>query len=190
MRRPAIFLDRDGVLIENIDTYVREWADVSFFPFTGPAMRRAAAWPHAFVIVTNQALIAKGIRSAAHIESINNGVADAVRSMGGRIDAAYLCPHGPADGCDCRKPMPGMLLRAATALNLDLADSYMIGDAITDMGAARAAGVRGVLVKTGRGARELDSFCQTGHDAWFDVVDTLEDALEHVWIRNTSSRTI
>lgn len=69
---------------------------------------------------------------------------------GGRIDASYLCPHHPQAGCDCRKPAPGMLLRAARELDLDLSRSWLVGDALSDLEAARVAGVRGILVRTGR----------------------------------------
>ena len=73
---------------------------------------------------------------------------------GGRIDASYLCPHHPQAGCDCRKPAPGMLLRAARELDLNLSRSWLVGDAISDLEAARVAGVRGILVRTGRGAEQ------------------------------------
>jgi D-glycero-D-manno-heptose 1,7-bisphosphate phosphatase len=175
--RPAIFFDRDGVLIENRDAYVRSWDDVEVLPGAREALASAAAWPHVFFIVSNQAGVAKGVIPYALAEAINIGVADLFSAAGGRIDRAYLCPHRAEDNCDCRKPRPGMLLRAAHEFDIDLAASWMIGDNITDMQAARAAGVRGVLVRTGLGAAQLRTFADA---PWFDIADTVADALAFI----------
>ncbi|MFC1463341.1 MAG: D-glycero-alpha-D-manno-heptose-1,7-bisphosphate 7-phosphatase [Candidatus Brachytrichaceae bacterium NZ_4S206] len=173
--RPAIFLDRDGVIIENREAYVRSWADVNFIPAALEALRALLPSDWAIVIATNQAAVGKGIITLEHAHRINQRVVAEVVRCGGRIDAAYLCPHRPDENCDCRKPKPGMLLRAARDLDLDLSRSVMIGDAITDMEAARAAGVRGILVMTGRGQSEWRAF--TGAP-WFDVADDLACAIE------------
>ncbi|MBM4424376.1 MAG: HAD-IIIA family hydrolase [Chloroflexi bacterium] len=150
--RPAIFLDRDGVIIENRSGYVRSWADVSFIPGALNALAGAAVSPFAVVIVTNQAGVGRGLISLASAESINKGVRDEILRAGGRVDGLYLCPHTDEDNCECRKPRPGMLLRAARELGLDLSRSWMIGDAVTDVQAGEAAGARSLLVLTGRGA--------------------------------------
>ncbi len=171
--RPAIFLDRDGVIIENCEDYVRSWKDVSFIEPAIRALRQIAPLDVAVVVVTNQAVVGKGLISLDDANGINERVVNEVRRRGGRIDHAYLCPHSSDAGCDCRKPKPGMLLRAARELDLDLAQSFMVGDAITDMQAAQAAGVQSVMVRTGRGEREL-SHCNS--DMWFDIADDLLDA--------------
>ncbi|BCX03889.1 MAG: D,D-heptose 1,7-bisphosphate phosphatase [Candidatus Roseilinea sp.] len=173
--RPAIFLDRDGVIIENCEAYVRSWDDVSFIPAALEALRAVSRSDWAIVIATNQAAVGKGIITLELAHQINQRVVTEVVRCGGRIDAAYLCPHRPDEHCDCRKPKPGMLLRAARDLGLDLSRSVMIGDAITDMEAARAAGVRGILVMTGRGLSEWCTFADT---PWFDVADDLACAVE------------
>jgi D-glycero-D-manno-heptose 1,7-bisphosphate phosphatase len=179
--RPAIFLDRDGVLIENRDHYVRTWEDVAFFAHTFEAMRRAATLPHAFVVVSNQAGVGKGLIDYAMAEAINLRVAAAVVENGGRIDRAYFCPHRADAGCDCRKPRPGMLLRAARELDLDLAGSWMIGDNITDMQAGSAAGTRCMLVRTGLGDAQLSARPEPAQDAApFDIADNLADALNRI----------
>ena len=151
-KRPAIFLDRDGVIIENREEYVRSWADVSFIPGALSALAAMADSPYAMVVVTNQAGIGRGLIPLAEAEAINHRVLAEIARAGGRIDAAYICPHKPEDDCDCRKPRPGMLLRAARELNLDLPRSWMIGDALTDIQAGETAGARALLVLTGRGA--------------------------------------
>lgn len=175
--RPAIFLDRDGVIIENREHYVRCWSDVSFIPGALTALRLLGGIDVSIVIVTNQALVGKGIITLEQAIGINRRVVAEVVAAGGRIDAAYLCPHRPDENCDCRKPKPGMLLQAARELDLDLSRSLMIGDAITDMQAAQAAGAQAVLVKTGRGADELRAFSGA---TWFEVADDLAHAVERL----------
>ena len=166
-KRPAIFLDRDGVIIENRDEYVRSWADVSFIPGALNALASVAASGYAIVVVTNQSGVGRGLIPLADAEAINHRVLAEIARAGGRIDAAYICPHKPEDDCDCRKPRPGMLLRAARELNLDLSRSWMIGDALTDMQAGEAAGVRSLLVLTGRGAEHR--LQADGHDPLPDL---------------------
>lgn len=175
--RPAIFLDRDGVIIENRDDYVRKWEDVEFIPAALDALRALAPLEPAVVIVTNQAVVGKGIITLDEAEAINQRIITTVRQHGGRIDAAYICPHRPAEHCNCRKPKPGMLLRAAAEHGLSLANAIMVGDAITDMQAARAAGADAVLVKTGRGERELAAFGNQDERLWFRVSNDLLDAI-------------
>ena len=152
MKQPALFLDRDGVIIENCSNYVRSWADVELFP---QALAALAAWrdsPYRIILVTNQSAVGRGHISRATAEAINDQLLDVIRDAGGRVDAVFMCPHGPDDGCDCRKPRPGLLLQAAAALDIDLSRSVMIGDALSDVAAGRAAGVsQAILLRTGRG---------------------------------------
>lgn len=160
--RPAIFVDRDGVIIENRANYVKTWAEVQFLPGTFAALRRVARSAFALVIFTNQSAVGRGIITLAQALEINRRVVAEIVAEGGRIDGCYLCPHHPAEGCDCRKPAPGMLLRAAAELGLDLAHSYAIGDAASDLQAAKAAGVQGMLVLTGRGREQAPFLREQG----------------------------
>lgn len=152
MNRAAVFLDRDGVLIANVDTYVRTLADVQFLPGTFEALRRLAATHYAVVLVSNQSAVGRGLMSAEDAYAINDAVVARIAAEGGRVDASFLCLHSPADACDCRKPAPGLLLQAQAELGLSLAQSYLVGDAASDIAAARVAGAYGILVRTGRGA--------------------------------------
>lgn len=152
---PAVFLDRDGVIIENRDGYVKTWDEVGFLPGAFEALRRLAVSPYKVVMVTNQSAIGRGILSFEHAIEINRRVVAEIEAHGGRIDACYLCPHRPEDGCDCRKPLPGLLIRAQGDLDLDLSRSSLVGDAVSDLEAAEAAGVQGILVLTGRGQDQL-----------------------------------
>lgn len=149
---PAIFLDRDGVIIENREDYVRSWDDVHFFPEALEALARISNLEYKVIIVTNQSPVGRGMISLRVAQEINRRLIEEIQKAGGRIDGVYMCPHSPWDNCDCRKPKPGLFRRAANDHNVDLTDSIMVGDALSDIEAARAAGVgRAALVRTGRG---------------------------------------
>jgi D-glycero-D-manno-heptose 1,7-bisphosphate phosphatase len=149
--RPALFLDRDGVLIENRPRYVRSLAEAVLLPGAIAALaefaRSAPDW--LIVIVSNQAGIGHGLVSRAVVDEINSWITAQLRAAGGRLDAIYLCPHRPDENCACRKPKPGLLLQAAAELGIDRAASLLVGDSATDVQAALAAGVRPVFVQTG-----------------------------------------
>lgn len=177
---PAIFLDRDGVLIENRAEYVRDWSQVRIFPDAIRALSDAKLNNHKIVIVTNQSAVGRGIISLETAEAINQRLVSLIRDQGGRVDGVYLCPHGPDDGCDCRKPKPGLLVRAAEELSLDLKRSWMVGDAWSDVQAGQAAGVRGrIILKTGRGADQL-SLPKPADVGEFLVCEDLPAALETI----------
>jgi D-glycero-D-manno-heptose 1,7-bisphosphate phosphatase len=152
--QPALFLDRDGVIIENRADYVKSIAEVSFIPGVLAALAEAAQHPVRVVVVTNQSAVGRGLISLATVEQVNAHIAQHIAAHGGRIDRIYICPHRPDEMCLCRKPAPGMLLQAARELDIDLAASILIGDNASDVGAARAAGVRPILVRTGLGATQ------------------------------------
>lgn len=145
--RQAAFLDRDGVI--NLDrAYVSRWEDFTFVPGAIDAMRRLKKAGYALVVVTNQSGIARGYYSEAQYQALTAAMKQALADAGAAVDAVYHCPHHPkgqlaelAIDCDCRKPAPGMILRAAKDLNLSLADSILVGDKPSDIEAARAAGV-------------------------------------------------
>jgi D-glycero-D-manno-heptose 1,7-bisphosphate phosphatase len=176
---PAIFLDRDGVLIENRSDYIRDWSQVRFIPDALEALSKTVIKNHKVVIVTNQSAVGRGLISLETANEINDRLVDFIKSHGGRVDAVYTCPHKPEDDCDCRKPKPGLLLRAADDLSLDLHRSWMIGDAWSDLLAGQAAGVgRVVMVRTGRGAEQLllprPIELQTSHFIFNDLAQALD----------------
>lgn len=150
----AVFLDRDGVINENRTDHVKSWDEFSFLPGALTAMRwlRMAGF-HVFV-VTNQAIVSRGLASARIVEDIHTRMSLQVALHGGRINDIRYCPHDTHESCPCRKPSPGMLLDIAARWRVDTAQSYMIGDALTDMAAGGAVGCRCVLVRTGRGAEQ------------------------------------
>lgn len=152
---PAIFLDRDGVIIENVPSYVRSWEEVRFIPESLIALKKAQSSSYKVVIVTNQSAVGRGILPLEFAWEINHRLVNIIRQAGGRVDGIYMCPHAPEDHCDCRKPKPGLILRAAADLSLDLPRSILIGDALSDLLAGQAAGIpRNILVRTGRGSEQ------------------------------------
>jgi histidinol-phosphate phosphatase family protein len=153
---PSIFLDRDGVLIENRSDYVRDWSQVKIIPEAIRALSLAPIEKYKVVIVTNQSAVGRGLILLKTAQEINQRLVNLIRDHGGQIDGVYMCPHRPEDGCSCRKPLPGLLLQAAGDLSIDLQRSWMIGDAWSDVQAGEAAGLRGtILLKTGRGTEQL-----------------------------------
>lgn len=154
--RPAAFIDRDGVI--NAETgYVYRAQDFHVLPGVVAAMRQLADHGYALVVITNQAGIAKGKYTEAEYAVLTRHMGDLLARQGIALAGVYHCPHHPqgsvpayAIACDCRKPAPGLLLRAAAQLNLDLARSVLVGDKPSDAAAGRAAGVRWtVLVESG-----------------------------------------
>jgi D-glycero-D-manno-heptose 1,7-bisphosphate phosphatase len=175
--RQAVFLDRDGVIIENRPDHVKNWAEVDFLEGAMSALRRLSQTPWAVVVVSNQGAVGRGLLDETTMRELQQRIVAEVTQHGGRIDASYLCPHHPDDGCDCRKPSPGMLRQAAREHQLDLRHSWLVGDAVTDLQAAQAAGVRGIMVRTGRGTQQ-ESLLPP--DANWLVVDNLEAAVEYI----------
>jgi D-glycero-D-manno-heptose 1,7-bisphosphate phosphatase len=182
--RPAIFLDRDGVLIENRDDYVKSIAEVAFIPGALEALARLAHSPYLIVIATNQSAIGRGLLAQATAEAINTYIVEQLTRIGGRVDGVYICPHRPEDECPCRKPAPGMLLDAARDLGIDLANSVLIGDALSDILAAQAAGVTPILVRTGRGQTQQHALARAGSDHIL-VVPNVAAAIEQLTLTKT-----
>lgn len=177
--RRAIFLDRDGVINENRPDHVNSWDEFIFLPRTLDALRRIAGSEFVIVVTTNQSTIRRGTATEATVQDIHARMVAEIKRAGGRIDAVYYCPHRPDENCDCRKPQPGMYRRAARELNLDLAQSIVIGDAANDVDAAHAIGAQAILVMTGRGQSQHDEMVRNQH-AGYVVVDDLMGAVD--WI--------
>lgn len=158
MKGPAIFIDRDGVVIEMVD-YLNRADQVVLIPGVAAAIAEINRAGIPLIMVTNQSAIARGLLTEAGLHDIHAKLHALLADQGARIDAIYYCPHHPNIGappyrraCDCRKPAPGMLLQAAHDLNLDLARSVFIGDHVTDIEAGHNAGVgHTILVLTGHG---------------------------------------
>jgi D-glycero-D-manno-heptose 1,7-bisphosphate phosphatase len=175
----AVFVDRDGVICRNRNDHVKRWEDFVFLPAVLEAMVRLARLDLYIIVITNQAIINRHMAPAEAVEDIHARMVRAIEAAGGRVDRVMYCPHRPDERCACRKPQPGLLLKAKVDLELDLTQSYLIGDAETDMQAARAVGCRRYLVLTGRGRRELIR-CWLHGEHGFRVVPDLGAAVNGI----------
>lgn len=155
--RPAVFLDRDGVLLDLVP-YLRDPDEARLVSGAGAALRRLAAAGVPFVVVTNQSAVARGMLDRAGLFRVHLRMLRLLEAEGVRPLGIEFCPHHPEHGepCDCRKPSPGMLWRAAHRFNLDLTRSVMVGDTDSDLEAGRRAGCRTILARTGYG-RETEA---------------------------------
>jgi D-glycero-D-manno-heptose 1,7-bisphosphate phosphatase len=185
--RPAVFIDRDGTLTDEVG-YVNHPSRLRLLPRSAEAIRRLNRAGVAAVIVTNQAGIARGYFSEDVLRAVNAELVAMLERAGARLDGIYVCPHHPTEGpppyrmlCDCRKPQPGLLLRAADELALDLTRSVMVGDKPSDLEVAPKVGARGVLVLTGYGRGEWEyrreQFGVTPDHVAGDLLDAVEWAL-------------
>lgn len=148
-----IILDRDGVINEDSDAYIKspdEWRPV---PGSLEAIARLTQAGFHVVVATNQSGIARGLFNVDMLSRIHNRMIDEVHHKGGEIDAIFFCPHAPHDHCQCRKPLPGLFHDIAARLKTNLNSTYAVGDSLRDVEAARAAQALAVLVLTGKGAK-------------------------------------
>jgi D-glycero-D-manno-heptose 1,7-bisphosphate phosphatase len=160
MAQRAVFLDRDGTLIEEAG-YLDRLDRMVFFPYSVDAVRLLNRAGFAVVIVTNQAGIARGLFKEPFVDEAHRHISARLAAGGARIDGFYYCPHHPEAvveayraSCDCRKPQPGLFTRAASELGLALDGSFVVGDRWHDLEAGQRVGARGVLVRTGYGRTE------------------------------------
>jgi D-glycero-D-manno-heptose 1,7-bisphosphate phosphatase len=180
----AVFLDRDGTIIEEVG-YLNTPDQVLLLPSAAQAIRRLNERGVPVVVVTNQSGVARGFFTEESVVAVHAAVRALLAEYGARIDAFYFCPHHP-DGtipsysrpCTCRKPLPGLLESAASDLGLSLASSIVIGDKQLDVETARSAGARGVLVLTGYGKEELARIQSAGSVKPDFVADDLLGAVE------------
>ena len=151
----TIFLDRDGVINENRSDYVKSWDEFRFLPGSKEAIARLTHAGHRIVVCTNQTGIARGIIPVETVEEIHRLMIVEIAKAGGKIERVYYCPHAKDENCFCRKPRPGMLLRARDELGINMNDALFIGDAMTDVRAGLAVGIHTILVLTGLGREQL-----------------------------------
>jgi len=179
MSQPAVFLDRDGTINEEMG-YINHVSRFRLLPEAGTGIRRLNEAGFKVVVVTNQSGAARGYFPASLVEEMHGHLQDLLAAQGARVDAIYTCLHGPDEGCSCRKPQPGLLLQAAEELGLDLSRSYLVGDRYKDMETAARAGVRGILVLTGYGLGEYEHFHDANPGKPRYVAQNLLDAAEFI----------
>ena len=159
----TIFLDRDGVINHNPPNrgYVRKWGEFTFIPNAREAIRELSENGYRIIVITNQSGIGRGLYSEEDVVDIHSKMVSEISKAGGTIDAVYYCPHHPDAGCECRKPKPGMLARAACEHNVELSSACLIGDWITDIEVGQRVGATTFLVLTGLGQESYYHYIHT-----------------------------
>ena len=178
--RQAIFLDRDGTLIREVH-YLSSAEQLELLPGVSGALRRLAEAGYLLIGVTNQSGVARGYFTLEQVNAVHQELERRLRTEGTGLDAIYLCPHHPdfTSPCGCRKPAPGLVVRACADWGIDVSASWVIGDKAVDVELAREAGCRSALVRTGYGEKTERELEERG--VGVDVVaDGLEGAAEEI----------
>ncbi len=168
--RAAIFLDRDGTVIEDVG-YLSDPDQVRLLPGALSALRRLRQAGFALVLVSNQSGVGRGFVTEAQAQTVHERMVQILGNGGVLLDGAYYCPHSPDEGCSCRKPSPEMVQRAAIDLDIDLERSFLIGDQFRDLEAGRRAGCRTFGLGDG---------CSASGSAWDVVVGEWEEIAEAI----------
>lgn len=148
--KKAIFLDRDGVINKKPPEhdYVKSWSEFKWLPTTIEAIQLINNSGWLAIVISNQRGVARGLMNAKDVEVINKKMKEDLESFGAKIDGVYWCGHDYSDNCDCRKPKPGLILKAAKDLNIDLPNSWVVGDSNDDIAAGIAAGCKTLRMET------------------------------------------
>lgn len=189
MKKPAVFIDRDGTISEEVG-YINHPSRFRLFPYAANAIKLLNQRGWLAVIITNQAGVARGYFSETMIQTVHDNLQQHLRDSGARVDAIYYCAHHPSVGeppyrqdCDCRKPKTGLVTRAARDLNISLEHSWVVGDRYSDIQLARNAGLRSALVLSGYGRGEWES----QRASWEHQPDLVSEDLLHAVTSITAS---
>ena len=180
-KNTAVFLDRDGTINEEVG-YLDSLDKLELYPNSFEAIRLINKSGMLAVVITNQSGVARGYFSEDFVRSVHLRINEILQAKGACIDRFYYCPHHPTEGkgrylksCDCRKPEPGMIIKASEELDIDLSSSYMVGDAAKDIELANRVGAKGILVRTGYGKDVISSDVKPAY-----IADDILDAVN--WI--------
>ena len=175
----AIFMDRDGTVSEEVG-YMYHAGLYKPFPWTGEAVRRINESGFKAVLITNQAGVGRGYFPESMVHEVHSVLDAELNRWSAHLDGIYFCPHSPETQCDCRKPKPGMILRASREMEIELAESYMIGDRYVDVEAAHGAGVKSVLLRSGDGLIEFEKHGKTSPFQPHFIADNLLHAVDSI----------
>jgi D-glycero-D-manno-heptose 1,7-bisphosphate phosphatase len=154
MSRRFVLLDRDGTINEEVD-HLADPGAVRLLPGAGAALRDLRSAGLGLIVATNQANVGRGLLSMDRLDEIHARLFELLRAEGAEVDGVYVCPHAPEDRCPCRKPRPGLALRAAADHGFEPSEAFVVGDHAVDMGLGRVIGATTMLVRTGHGEAEL-----------------------------------
>ncbi|MFH0727203.1 MAG: D-glycero-beta-D-manno-heptose 1,7-bisphosphate 7-phosphatase [Pseudomonadota bacterium] len=177
MRDKVIFLDRDGVINHDSDGFIKWVAEFIFLPRSLAALRLLAENGFEVILISNQSGVGQGIITPENLAAIHRHLIETVEQNGGRIKDILFCPHTPEEGCNCRKPEPGLLFKARDTYGIDLATAAMVGDKAIDIDCARRAGCqKAILVRTGHGVKAKKELAGRGVSVDY-LADDLYDAV-------------
>lgn len=173
----TVFLDRDGVINEDRDDYVKGVQELKIFPFVPQSIRRLNDAGLQIFVISNQQGVAKGLFTKDDLNAMQKEINRQVEGVGGKITEYYFCTHLASDGCSCRKPKPGLLNKAANEYSVDFSQSVMVGDSERDIIAGKSVGCKTVLVLTGKLTRQDADYmaCKPNY-----VADNLSDAADYI----------
>ncbi|MBC8440544.1 MAG: D-glycero-beta-D-manno-heptose 1,7-bisphosphate 7-phosphatase [Deltaproteobacteria bacterium] len=178
-----VFLDRDGVINVDSSEYIKNESEFEFIPNSPEAIALLTQNGFNVIVITNQSLVGRKMVSPKTLDAIFKKMKDGVKKAGGDIKDIFYCPHTPTDNCSCRKPSPGLILKAQKKYQIDLNQSFMVGDSAKDIECSRNAGCsKALLVKTGNGLAAQQQLFQKGIIPDFIGTDLYEAAL---WIINS-----
>lgn len=152
-----VILDRDGVINEDSDAYIKSVDEWRPLPGSIEAIARLSQGGYHVCVVSNQSGLARGLFTIDDLNAMHQRLHELLNRIGGQVDAIFFCPHGPDQGCNCRKPRPGLLLAAAKRWRVEIVGTPFIGDSPSDIQVAQAVGAQPILVQTGKGARTLQA---------------------------------
>ena len=183
MAAKVIVLDRDGVINEDCDAYVKSLTE--WVPLAGSmeAIARLRQAGYRLVVATNQSGLGRGLLTPDDLNAMHQHLHDRLAELGGYIDAIFFCPHVPEDRCACRKPLPGLLVAMQQRLGVALAEVVVVGDSLRDLEAAWAVGAASALVLTGKGARTLAEHRErlSGTRVYADLAAAADAILSAAW---------
>jgi D-glycero-D-manno-heptose 1,7-bisphosphate phosphatase len=177
MLKKVVFLDRDGVINRDSPEHIKSWDEFEFLPGSLEAISLLTRGGFTIIVITNQSAIGRGMVAPETLSHTHRRMSEAVAAHGGNIRDIFFCPHHPDDGCDCRKPMPGLILKALDTHDIDLSDAVMVGDSAKDIECARNAGCgANVLVRTGNGPSAATALAEKGIRPDYQAADLLDAA--------------
>lgn len=176
-KKAAVFFDRDGTLIRDVG-YPRDPAQVEMIPGVLPVLRWLKQQGVMLVVFSNQSGIGRGIIQPEEAERVKERFIEMFRAEGIEFDGYFCCPHAPEEGCECRKPKPGMLLQAQKQLNLDPSRSYTIGDRLSDVEAGLRAGTKGILFTDHPDNRKMSTKPDFHALSWEDVLHYMKQDMK------------
>ena len=155
MKNKAVFLDRDGVINEKRNDYVKNIDEFKIFSGVGDAIKLLRDKGYLVIIITNQSAIGRKIISEKKLDEIHTELKNYLNPHDTYVDSIYYCPHIPEENCNCRKPKPGLLIKATSDFDIDLEKSYFIGDSESDLNAAKEARCKGILLENDQTLLEI-----------------------------------